>query len=101
MKTKITVTLTLDDGTPTPNDVQNAVRRALTVPTLKDVPLSAKMPLVVKGVTVKARHVNGKTPTYTPSPVRVWAVENGHPDIAGKRGRISKAIIAEYKEATK
>lgn len=98
-KTKVSITLTLDNGAPTPNEVQNAVRRALTTPTLKDVPLNVKTPLVVKGVIVKTRAV--KAPEPVVSPIRAWGVENGFPEAAGKRGRLSLELVAAYNEAHK
>lgn len=98
-KTKVSITLTLDNGAPTPNEVQNAVRRALTTPTLKDVPLNVKIPLVVKGVTVKTRAV--KAPEPVVSPIRAWAIQHGFPEAAGKRGRLSLELVAAYNEAHK
>jgi hypothetical protein len=99
--TKITVSLTLDTLTPTPNDISNAVRRALTQPTLKDVPVSTNPdnpPLSTKGVTVRARAVT-KSPNYKPKNptiplIREFAAKNNI--TVGKRGRISKEVREAY-----
>jgi hypothetical protein len=97
MTTKITVTLKLDTAAPTVTDVSNAVRRAATA--LDKAVLVPSVPVIAKGVTIKARRVNAPTPTY--SPVREWAATNGYPEVAGKRGRLSKTVIAAYEAATK
>lgn len=39
--------------------------------------------------------------TAGPDEVRAWAVENGYPDAAGKRGRLKGEIINKYNEANK
>lgn len=31
--------------------------------------------------------------------IRAWAVANGHPDLAGKRGRLPAAVIVAYLNA--
>lgn len=31
--------------------------------------------------------------------IRAWAVNNGHPDLAGKRGRLPAAVIVAYLNA--
>jgi len=33
--------------------------------------------------------------------VRAWAVDNGYPDMAGKRGRIKNEVIEKFNEANK
>jgi hypothetical protein len=98
MTTKITVTLKLDTAAPTVTDVSNAVRRAATA--LDKAVLVPSVPVIAKGVTIKARALSkSQTPTY--SPVREWAATNGYPEVAGKRGRLSKTVIAAYEAATK
>lgn len=99
MTTKISLTLTLDTNAPTPKDVGNAVRRATEALATAGAVLVPKAPVSAKGVTIKVRTV--KAPTKVYSPVREWAAVNGHPEVAGKRGRLSKTIIAEYEAATK
>jgi hypothetical protein len=95
MTTKITVSLTLDTDAPTVTDVANAVRRASTA--LDKAVLVPSIPVVAKGVTIKTKAV--KQAVKPLSPIRTWAVENGHPEVAGKRGRLPLAVIAEYNEA--
>jgi hypothetical protein len=96
-KTRITVSLTLDTAAPTVTEVGNAVRRA--VGALDKAVLTPSVPVIAKGVTIKTREVKAVSKPH--SPVREWAVANGHPEVAGKRGRISKTIIAEYEAAHK
>lgn len=36
--------------------------------------------------------------TDSPAAIRAWAVENGHPELKGKRGRLPKAVLTAYAE---
>lgn len=95
MTTNITVSLSLEDNTPTPNDIQNAVRRALSTPTIKDQPLTPSVPLISKGVKVRVRHVKAPKARDTyPAKVRAFARSQGLP--VGDRGRVSADLKAAY-----
>lgn len=99
MTTTITVTLSLDTAAPSPKEVGNAVRRATEALTQNNAVLVPGAPVSAKGVTIRTRALKAVSKTY--SPVREWAAKNGHPEVAGKRGRLSKTLIAEYEAATK
>lgn len=92
MTTNVTIKLTLDTNTPTPNEIQNAVRRALSQPTVKDMPLTPALPLATKGVAVKVRAVKRATPHRNPEiqAIREFGRTNGF--AVGQRGRISKEL---------
>lgn len=97
-RTTVTVRVTLDTAAPTISEVANAVRRAAG--SLDKAVLINGTPVVAKGVSFTPRALKAPTaPTY--NPVREWAVQNGHPEVAGKRGRLSREIHAAYEAATK
>jgi L-lysine 2,3-aminomutase len=96
-KTKITVTLTLNTAAPDAKEIGNAVRRATEALTKTGAVFVPSVPVIAKGVTIKTREVKGVTQPH--SPVREWAQENGYPEVAGKRGRLSKTVIAAYEAA--
>lgn len=98
-KTKITLTLTLDTAVPDAKEIGNAVRRATEALHKTGAVFVPSVPVIAKGVTIKARAVKGVTASY--SPVRDWAEKNGYPEVAGKRGRLSKTVIAAYEAANK
>lgn len=93
----ITIKLSTESNTPTYGEIANAVRRALTQTNVKDAVSVPDAPLDTKGVTVLSRPSKVVTKTY--SPIRVWAQDNGYPEVANKRGRLSKTIIEAYNTA--
>lgn len=99
IKNKITVTLTLDTAAPSPKEVGNAIRRAVDALDKTGAVLVPSVPVVAKGVTIKTRAVKAVSKPH--SPVREWAVTNGFPEVAGKRGRLPLTVLSAYAEATK
>lgn len=92
MSTKVILHVTLDDATPTGNDIANAVRRALTTQNLKDAPIT--VPIVSKGVSVRTRAVTTKPKTPKVNAIREFAIQQGLAKPG--RGRLSKEAHAAW-----
>ncbi len=91
---KITLTIHADEIDA--KGIQNAVRRFVSA----NVEVPTQGTVEAKGVKLTVRPVK-RVPLTSKSTVRDWLAANGHPEVAGKRGRIAKALLAEYAEAHK
>jgi len=89
---KIAITIHSDELSA--KGIQNAVRRALS----GDVQIPEQGSLTVKGLTITVKPVK-TTPVPSKQNIRLWAAENGHPEVVGKRGRISADVLAAYEAA--
>jgi Lsr2. len=86
---KVSITIHTDEVTP--RGIQNAVRRALT--NVSDLP--AKGAVSLKDITVTIRPVK-EVPFKSKQDIRVWAAQNGHPEVVGKRGRLPRAVLDAF-----
>lgn len=90
--TKTTIILHTTEGVPTLKDLQNAVRR------LSGIEVPAEGSVESKGVTITVQPVK-RVPAKSKQDIRNWLGENGHPEVLGKRGRISKELTAKFQAA--
>lgn len=89
---KITVTLHSDNVSV--KDIQNAVRRFASA----NVEAPEEGTVEAKGVTLTVQSVK-RVPAKSKQDIRTWLGENGHPEVLGKRGRISKELTAKFEAA--
>lgn len=94
MTQKITLTIHADEIDA--KGIQNAVRRFVAA----NVEVPTEGTVEAKGVTLTVRPVKG-VPVASKQDVRAWLAANGHPEVLGKRGRISKTLLAKFEAAHK